>query len=209
MAMSSLARETLANRVVMQSDHVCNSCSKLVAAETPICLLHIVIANVTQDDCGRVFEVPLPLLAADGEYQYHPYYLHEDCWDETRSTLRYIYKDQPPVLVSGAFVVAACTGCGSDILQGEKTGIVYDGSFVLSDRAPNREWALDFITIPPFEYICSVCCNDINLNLLEGLWGTGEHILQNNECVEGITTRCWRNGPCNRAAGYCIARRNT
>jgi hypothetical protein len=207
MAISVLAQEHLADKQVEKEGHLCGSCGEHTYSRVPLYLLHIGRAGVQYDASGRPSQKIEALLLSDGSYRHQPYFLHEDCWDEAKDSLQELHEDQPAVKVdaSKVLVFAECLSCGSHILTGEVMGVIYAGELSLSPRVPSGQWALDFETVPPFEYVCLPCLNDINMTVIENLWGEGQRILQNNECSAGIMSRCWRNGACDQNAGYCTA----
>lgn len=192
--MNALIKEALAARVLKKEGQVCGSCGDPLASHTALTYLYL--TRPLQD--GR--NTP-PAMTDTGQYAYWPYFFHQECWEKAAAELAELSDGTPSHIVGGT-VVGECCCCGSHILPGELSGVTYDGQLVLSERAPNGMFALEFIKHTDHEFVCSVCMNELNLNILEGLWGH-EHLLQGNECPEGTQLRCWRYGECDPSKGTC------
>jgi len=190
MAMSELAKHTLATSVVYQEGHNCGSCNDPIVVGKPGFLVQIVRAYVIDGVTQFV-----AALDEDGDPEYAAYFFHENCWEEAVEHLTDLNEDTPPTLVDGV-VAGECQGCGSHILPGEICGIAAGGRAKLSDRSPDGEWALDW-EMTDLNMLCSVCLNEVNLNLLKGLWDGVTRIRQGTECDRGVAARCWRYGPCD------------
>lgn len=199
MGMSDLTREALAERVLVKEDHRCGSCSDNLKAGVRMNLLVVVRGHVNPH--GPTIYVPS--INQQGTYEHHPYFFHWKCWEEVVEALNEMNDGTDPDHVIGATVLGECVGCGAHILPGELMGAVYDGKLTLADRAPSGQWALDFIASSSVVHVCSVCLNDINLSIVEGLWGSERYLRQGDECVDGVSSRCWRYGTCDRSAGRC------
>lgn len=202
MAMSALVQESLIRRALYRDQHACGACGEQLEPTQPLYLVELVRPFIQETLLTPPTVTLVPLLTEDGTYLYFPYFFHEKCWEETLDSLREMYEDNPPQLIEGVRPVAECLGCSSHILSGEVTLILYYGLFGLSDRAPSGEWALEYVTKAPPQYICTVCVNDVNTQILPGLWGEDEYITNMGECPEGIATRCWRSG-CNPVQRIC------
>lgn len=194
--MNALVRESLTTRVLYKENHLCGNCSELLLAHKPLYLLYVGRPHVQNGHISFI-----PEMTQEGEYEHWPYYFHQKCWEEVIESLNELNEDVPPALVEGT-IAATCRGCSSHIIPGELCGVVYFGQLTLSDRAPSGEYALE-MAITSSQYVCSVCMNDINLSILEGLWGTNEYIRQGNECPDGVQSRCWRYGECDPNSGRC------
>lgn len=192
---AEIATDTLLRRALTRNEHTCPSCGDTFNPNDAFQLLQVVRPT---DYNGLVYFEPEILTT--GVYKFYPYYFHDDpnhsCWVETADALESAAKELVDTerIRHGQFL-ATCNMCQSHILRGELTGIVNSGTFTLDEREPNCEPSLALQLQSTPTYICVVCLNMLNEEVITELWDEGS-VRNGAECRDCLVERQWRRQEC-------------
>jgi hypothetical protein len=172
----------------MATEEVCPSCGESIEFDQEVFLVQISVA--LHDGNSLVIK---PATSEDGDFDFEPYFVDVECWEDLVKELRDKANDFPPTVHPRG--VIECGVCGSSILPEEFFGAATIGELKLSQRRPNDRSAVRFHANGPADAICLSCLTYGNEEELE-LWDP-EILTQNGECSDCIHVRCWRGDACN------------
>ncbi len=167
--------------------HECADCSEELLVTDEVVLVQIVLPALDQQ--GRV-SYP-PFLNPQGEYAYDTFFFHQSCWMGNEETLRESLEDEGLEPVGDQYSFCGCTICQSGIRLNEPSLLVQPGEMQSSQRSPNNERALTFVSYTgQTELWCLSCTRAVNDEVIE-MW---DSISYQGECVGCTHDRNWRIG---------------
>lgn len=154
-----------------QQEHKCGSCGGDFDSLAKTMLLQVVTPHIFQDESSGEWKLHFEKqVREDGDFEQAPYFFHEGCWLEASESLKEEVENNPPTRLEGESIACHCSFCGSDVADGDTLGIVHYGDFILSNRQPNRQDALEHTMEGGPQYLCTECLFELNTSVLEGLW---------------------------------------
>lgn len=157
-------------RILTQQEQSCGSCGEELDASTDVVLFQIVRPHRQLVEETQQWVIHFAKeLADDGDFDSYPYFFHVDCWAETYELLKELVEGTEPYVIGDH--ICLCEFCNSHIAEGDLMGVAHEGQFKLSERQPNGHDAIDIILNPENPiYACLSCINELNINVIEGLW---------------------------------------
>lgn len=168
------------------TDHVCAYCEANLDLLEEVLLLQVVYPNRVNGH-DEFYDLEND---AGTSYEYTPYYFHMECWEEIGADLD--THNEEVAALAHEYGIHECDSCTSDILAWELTGLLTEGEFRTSQRAPNGEPTTYFHSNTKPRCYCAACLLHVNNEILE-MW---ENFSHNGECQDGTLLRCWRSGMC-------------
>ena len=154
----------------------CGSCGEELNAHGEVFLLQVVrpyvVVSATTHEAQIQFEAQTK---ENGDYTDYPYFFHGDCWSEMNDELIELIGTVQPDHSPEA--ICRCNYCHAGVIEGDLLGIVHYGAFKLSLQQPNGHDALEHTMERGPTYICSACLCELNLNVVEGLWGEESQVM--------------------------------
>ena len=170
-------------RVLTQHNHMCGACAEEFDPNECIFLIQIVRPYRFLNDETRQWEIHFEKqLDESGDFENPPYFFHQDCWAEnSEELLESMYEsvggEEHVEHVEGE--ICRCSFCSGYICEGDLMGVVHLGEFVLSERQPNGDDAIDTPLDPKDPtYLCLCCLNELNLNIIPDLWSSDSEVAQ-------------------------------
>lgn len=158
-------------RVLLKQEHSCGACGEELKAGTTVDLIQIVrpYRQYVEEAQQWVIHFAKELDEETKDFDSFPYFFHENCFAETYEELKEMMEDTPPYTIGDH--ICTCNVCGSHIAEGDLMGVAHSGTFQLSERQPDGNDAVEyhFDPVNPV-YICLNCINELNINVIEGLW---------------------------------------
>jgi hypothetical protein len=133
-----------------ETQHQCPCCQEMLVYTDEIFLLEVTQAA---QDGGQILTEPL--LGIDGDYQFEPYMLHFQCWEEMQEQIQDMVRDQPPMECEDGILYCSC--CKSTIGNFEPFVAVTFGEIQVSQRTPNGEPADKMLRLAPMDPVCLAC----------------------------------------------------
>jgi predicted nucleic acid-binding Zn ribbon protein len=177
----------------MQTEEICPSCGENIDFDEEIYLVQISSARYENGNL-----VITPVTSKDGDYDFDPYFMDIECWEDLVKECRDKANDFPPIVHPKGII--ECGVCGSSVLPDEYFGSATIGELKLSERRPNDQSAVRFKANGVMDVICLSCLTYGNEEELE-LWEP-EFLTQFGECSDCIHTRCWRGDVCGCTCHY-------
>lgn len=179
------AEDSSLSEYVNRTGEECARCGDHIGFTDEVFLMTVVSATV--DISGLVY---MPLASEDGDFLYEPRLFDLYCWEDVHENLQRAKEDVPPLLEPRSII--DCSVCESGIMQGESLALIAFGEIHCSNRCPNRKTTNTFASYDKEPlHICLSCLRYLHDNECS-MW-EGE-VQQDDECVDGTYSRCWRYG---------------
>lgn len=169
----------------------CAGCEEPIYLGEEVFLVRVVQLEFHPDGRPNVIDVLTP----DGDFEYEPAFFCFSCGEDWQEELQQVQEGADPVTHPAG--VIACDVCESDILHGERFGVVQVGELLLSERHPNGWDTPSFSPMGDDRHLCIGCLYHLASDHQHPLWPNEvEPIPGRSVCFEGIFDRCWRTGNC-------------
>lgn len=133
------------------SDRICDECMDLLHFSDEVFRVEVSAAVLNAN--GRAEWQPL--LLPNGDYSYHPYLLHLECWEEICGDIQDAVADMPPV--RGESPCLTCSCCKSTLDEYEPFAAATLSELRRSRRTPSGNTTSVLTDIGQFESVCLRC----------------------------------------------------
>lgn len=120
-------------KLIYKTGHVCDCCGEWLYYNDEVIVLEI--SECAKDPTGPKWQ---PIYGEDGDYQYAPYLMHLECWEEIIEEVKELLEEHE-IGMEADHPVLPCWVCSSDIAAFEPYAAASFGELQVSQRCPSNK----------------------------------------------------------------------